>query len=70
MEVLEHRKNGLLVDFFSTEQIADAVVEALDQPQNMQLLRQNARQRVIDHYDLHSVCLPQQLRLIGQASMR
>lgn len=68
MEVINDREHGLLVDFFSTEQIADAVAEALDQPKNMQLLRQNARQRVIEQYDLHSVCLPQQLRLIGQAS--
>lgn len=67
-EVLTDRENGLLVDFFSLAQIADAVTEALEHPEKMQALRKNARQLVIDRYDLDTICLPQQLRLLELAT--
>lgn len=70
MEVITDRKNGLLVDFFSAEQIAEAVAEALEHPEKMQELRQSARQHIVTHYDLHSVCLPQHIRLLEQAATR
>ena len=64
-EVLHHGGNGLLVDFFSPEEIADRVVEALEDPRAFASLRQNARQTVLDRYDLRSVCLPAHLRLLN-----
>jgi glycosyltransferase involved in cell wall biosynthesis len=64
-EVLHHGGNGLLVDFFSSEEIADRVVDALEDRRAFASLRQNARQTVLDHYDLHSRCLPAHLRLLN-----
>ncbi|NJD08581.1 MAG: glycosyltransferase [Methylococcaceae bacterium] len=64
-EVLVDGANGLLVDFFSTEQLADAVDRVLDHPDRLQHLREAARRTAVDHYDLQSVCLPRQLALIN-----
>lgn len=64
-EVLHHGGNGLLVDFFSPEEIADRVVESLEDQRAFNSLRQNARQTILDRYDLRSVCLPAHLRLLN-----
>ncbi|HTY51174.1 MAG TPA: glycosyltransferase family 4 protein [Steroidobacteraceae bacterium] len=64
-EVIHHGGNGLLVDFFSPQEIAAAVIEALEDPRSFQSLRRNARQTVIDRYDLRSLCLPAQVRLLN-----
>jgi glycosyltransferase involved in cell wall biosynthesis len=64
-EVLQHGGNGLLVDFFSPEQIADRVIAALEDSRSFASIRQNARQTVLDRYDLRSVCLPAHLRLLN-----
>ncbi|MGH8210509.1 MAG: hypothetical protein ACREU6_13145 [Steroidobacteraceae bacterium] len=41
------------------------VVEALEDRRSFTSLRQNARQTVLDRYDLRSVCLPAHLRLLN-----
>ena len=64
-EVIEHGGNGLLVDFFSPEEIAQRVCEALEHPQSFASLRQNARETILDRYDLNTVCLPAHLRLLN-----
>jgi len=63
-EVIRDGENGLLVDFFSTQGIADAIDRVLDHPERMQALRVKARQTVLDRYDLNRVCLPRHLALI------
>ena len=63
-EAIAHGDNGLLVDFFATGQIADAVDRVLDHPTRMAAQRQRARQTVVDTYDLTSVCLPRHQQLI------
>jgi glycosyltransferase involved in cell wall biosynthesis len=63
-EVIEHQKNGLLVDFFDTMQIAETVSEALANPQRYASLRQQARQTIVDRYDLTNHCLPQWIKLL------
>jgi glycosyltransferase involved in cell wall biosynthesis len=63
-EVIEHGRNGLLVDFFSSEELAGTVVRALETPAAMAPLRAAARETVVRRYDLRSVCLPQQLALV------
>jgi glycosyltransferase involved in cell wall biosynthesis len=63
-EALKDGRNGLLVDFFDTEGLANAVSEALSQPEKFLPLRAAARRTIQDHYDLKRVCLPQQLQLI------
>jgi glycosyltransferase involved in cell wall biosynthesis len=64
-EVIHPGANGLLVDFFSPDEIADRVTAALEDPHSFNSLRQNARQTVLDRYDLRSICLPAHLRLLN-----
>jgi len=64
-EVIHHGGNGLLVDFFSPNEIAERVIEALEQPGSFASLRRNARETVIDRYDLRSVCLPAHLQMLN-----
>jgi glycosyltransferase involved in cell wall biosynthesis len=61
-EVITDGSNGLLVDFFSAEAIAQKVDEALKDPRPA--LREAARRTAVERYDLKSICLPAQLRLI------
>ena len=64
-EVIRDGENGLLVDFFSTEQIAARVDEALSM-KDSRLMRERARATVIERYDLRRVCLPAQLGLVAR----
>ena len=67
-EVLINNKNGLLVPFFDIEQLAERVVDVLAYPQRFNPLRAQARQTVIDRYDLARICLPKMTAFIqGQA---
>jgi glycosyltransferase involved in cell wall biosynthesis len=63
-EVIRDGETGLLVDFFSPEAVAEAVVRALERPEEMRPMREAARRLVREHYDLHRVCLPRHLHLI------
>jgi glycosyltransferase involved in cell wall biosynthesis len=69
-ELIQDCQNGLLVDFFSPQDIADRVVEALEDRRAHESIRQNARQTIVDNYDLKTVCLPAHLRLIGTVARR
>jgi glycosyltransferase involved in cell wall biosynthesis len=64
-EVIQHGGNGLLVDFFSPEQVADRVIAALEDNKSFESLRRNARQSIVDRFDLRSICLPAHLRLLN-----
>lgn len=66
-EVVRDGRNGVLVDFFSKTEIADAVVDALARPHAHRELRQAAR-RTAEGYDLKKVCLPRQIRLIERVA--
>ena len=52
-EVIEHGKNGLLVDFFSPAAIAAAMGRVLAEPASFVALRQAARKTVLDKYSLN-----------------
>src|SRR3954451_8087714 len=47
-EIIKDGENGLLVDFFSPTQIADAVDRVLDDPTRMQDLRYQARRTILE----------------------
>ncbi|MFY7913578.1 MAG: glycosyltransferase [Rubrivivax sp.] len=66
-EVIEHGRNGLLVDFFDHQALAETLADALARQQELQPLRQAARQTVVDRYDLRRVCLPDMLKFVEQA---
>lgn len=63
-EVISHGVNGLLVDFFSHEALAERVAEVLADPAAHRSLALEARRTVQQHFDLHGVCLPRQLALV------
>jgi glycosyltransferase involved in cell wall biosynthesis len=60
LEVVKDGKNGLLVDFFSPEQIAEKVNLALDNAEDMKAIRTAARKTIVNNYDLAKL-LPQHL---------
>lgn len=66
LEVLQHQRNGLLVDFHAPEAIAAAVIAALENPQAMAPLREQARRDVQERFDLKRVCLPRLLAHIAR----
>jgi glycosyltransferase involved in cell wall biosynthesis len=68
-EVIEDGKNGLLVDFFSPEQIADRIHEVMEHPNRLNDLRIKARETVLERYALKTL-LPQQIQLIYNVASR
>lgn len=67
-EAIEHKKTGLLVDFFDYEQLAKDVVMLLDSAELREALGRNARNFAKEHYDLKRVCLPKQLAWVESLS--
>jgi glycosyltransferase involved in cell wall biosynthesis len=70
MEVIEDGFNGLLVDFFSPDEIAAKVIEVLTNPGRFEDMRQNARRTIVEKYDLKRVCLPAQVEYIKKVSRK
>jgi glycosyltransferase involved in cell wall biosynthesis len=64
-EVMRDGENGLLIDFFSPEAIAERVDHALTHQTDLAPLRERARQSVVERFDLRRICLPAQLKLIN-----
>ncbi len=62
-EVIADGRNGLLVDFFAAERLADRVAEGLDHPDRFAEIRAAARRTVLERYDLRDR-LADQRRLI------
>lgn len=57
-EVL-NENNGLLVPFFDVAALSDTVTSALRNRSRMETLRREARNMVVERFDLRRVCLPQ-----------
>lgn len=67
-EVICDGENGFLVDFFSQNEIAERVVAVLEAGRNGHAnIRQNARRTIVENYDLKTICLPEQLKLLERA---
>jgi glycosyltransferase involved in cell wall biosynthesis len=64
-EVIQDGVNGLLVDFFSPQEICDRLEKALSHPDKMAAIRAKARETILERYDL-SQLLPQHLQWIQQ----
>lgn len=63
-EVIADGETGLLVDFFSADDIAAKVVDVLANQADFERMRGNARNYIREWYDLHSVAIPAQTRLL------
>jgi glycosyltransferase involved in cell wall biosynthesis len=68
-EVIQDGINGILVDFFSPNDIAQRVVEALEDVHRHDEIRHNARRTIVDRYDLRTICLPAQLSLVEKLAL-
>ena len=64
LEVIEDGVNGHLVNFFDAKALAQKVIEVLSKPEQQVQLRENARQTIVEKYDLHTQCLPAHIRLV------
>ncbi len=64
-EVIEHGKNGLLVDFFDVKGLARTVIDSLEQQKNFKQIRKAARQTIKEKYDLKKICLPRQMDMVA-----
>ena len=62
-EVIRHGHNGLLVDFFSPNDLAESVAELLQDPQRSKRFGEAARLTVEKNYDLDT-CVTRQLALM------
>lgn len=58
LEVLRDGENGLTVDFFDHQRLAERIEAALENPGQMQALREQARDTVLARFDLERVLLP------------
>jgi glycosyltransferase involved in cell wall biosynthesis len=65
-EVIADNKTGLLTDFFDQQGLVDRVCDLLDSPEHAADLGKAARELAVSRYDLKSICLPAQLRWVGQ----
>jgi len=64
-EAIVDGETGRLVDFFDSAALAARVVELLDDPDQRSRLGAAARACAVRHYDLHTVCLPQQMQWVN-----
>ncbi|AFZ21066.1 glycosyltransferase family 4 protein [Allocoleopsis franciscana] len=64
-EMIQDGINGLLVDFFDTQAICDRIEYALDNPTQMVSIRHQARETILERYDLAQL-LPQHLQWIQE----
>lgn len=60
-EVISHDRQGLLLNFFDHQGLANTVTNLLRDKQKRESLGKAARAHVIANYDLQTVCLPKQL---------
>jgi glycosyltransferase involved in cell wall biosynthesis len=66
-EVIDDNKNGLLVDFFDSKMIAKTITDVLNNRQKYEPIKKNARETIINKYDLNNICLPAHIDLIKKA---
>lgn len=66
-EVITDGENGLLVDFFSPEQLAEKLAYALNNQEKLQPLRKAARKTITDHYALDKL-MPLHMELIADVA--
>jgi glycosyltransferase involved in cell wall biosynthesis len=67
-EVIQDGDNGLLVDIFKPNEIAERVTDVLGNRNAFLGMRAKARKTIVEQYDLRSICLPAQLRLMNMAA--
>jgi glycosyltransferase involved in cell wall biosynthesis len=67
-EIIKDGVNGILVDFFSSQQIAGRIEEALENQEQMRPMRIQARKTIVDKYDLSDL-LPKHLKWMKESAI-
>lgn len=67
LEIINDKKNGLIVDFFDHNGLVDKVTNVLNNKEKYIKISKEARKTVLKNFDLKTVCLPAQLDLIKRA---
>jgi glycosyltransferase involved in cell wall biosynthesis len=65
-EVIRDGENVLLVDFFSSEALVNTVCEVLEHRDRMLEIRQQAWRTIVERFDLKTICLPRQVKLVEE----
>lgn len=65
-EMIPDGRFGRLVDFFDRDALVDEVYDLLEDPEARAELGETTRQSMVEHYDLKTVCLPQQLSWVSK----
>jgi hypothetical protein len=63
-EVIDPDANGILVPFFAVDELANRIIEALQDPLKFTPMRKAARQHVIEHFNAEQICIPRMRRLL------
>ena len=63
-EVIQDGENGLLVDFFDSENLCNQILKLLDDDKLRKKISTNARKFAVKNYDLKTICLPNQIQWI------
>lgn len=61
-EVITDGENGLLFDFFDHERLPTLIDKALSNSTESQKLRDEARKKIVNSFDLKTVCIPKMLQ--------
>jgi glycosyltransferase involved in cell wall biosynthesis len=67
-EVIRTGENGILVDFFDGDDWVRKISRALEKPSDYTDIRKQARRDILARYDLHGICLPEQLKLVRRVA--
>ncbi|MFD1913330.1 glycosyltransferase [Halodurantibacterium flavum] len=66
-EVIRHGETGLLVDYFDTTRLSDALADALADPAAYAHLGRAARAEAVARFDFRRICLPRLLDFVETA---
>ena len=69
-EVINDKKNGLLVNFFDQKELSETINKVLENPKKFDKLRKAARDTIIRKYDLKTICLPKQIDLVEKLLLK
>jgi glycosyltransferase involved in cell wall biosynthesis len=67
-EAIRTGETGILVDFFDVADWSRKIARALEKPHEYTEMRRAARRTIVERYDLETVCLPEQLKLIRRVA--
>jgi glycosyltransferase involved in cell wall biosynthesis len=57
-------RDRLLTDFFNPAEIAERIAYAVENGPELQPLREAARRMVVERFDLKTICLPAQQKMV------